>query len=362
MPFDFPVQQSETMARLSQPVLMDLNPLVAARFELMKFTPARRIIEAALESGELQPGSQVMESSSGTFALALSIVCCHYGLNLTLVTGPVSSVVRWRLENLGARLHIVPASNQCEGGIQAARLEVLHDLLAKNPTAFWPQQYTNPLNGQSYQPIAEEILAEYPDIDTIVGSVGSGGSLFGMARVIKRKQPNLKVVGVDHNRSVIFGAEPKRITKMCRETFEQILAMGAGIPMGNVDFELLDEIHWMPVPLMIQEAHDFHHSTGNLVGPSSGAALKVARWQSEFRDGRVLVILPDHGMRYTDTMYNETWLDQWPNDMARQQATPLHIDNPRAVTEHWCNYSWKNQAFFNVLGEPTRPRHANFNP
>ncbi|WP_425089828.1 hypothetical protein [Stappia sp.] len=69
--------------------------LTAAKFELMKFTPAKRILDDALASGRLPPGGQVIESSSGTFALALSILCSLYGLKLTLVTGPVSEIVRW---------------------------------------------------------------------------------------------------------------------------------------------------------------------------------------------------------------------------------------------------------------------------
>ncbi|TIO38029.1 MAG: pyridoxal-5'-phosphate-dependent protein subunit beta, partial [Mesorhizobium sp.] len=81
--------------------------LVAAKFDLMKFTPAKHILDTALASGQLRAGGHVIESSSGTFALALSILCSLYNLRLTLVTGPTSQIVRWRLENLGAALHTV---------------------------------------------------------------------------------------------------------------------------------------------------------------------------------------------------------------------------------------------------------------
>ncbi|TGS61103.1 pyridoxal-5'-phosphate-dependent protein subunit beta, partial [Mesorhizobium sp. M1C.F.Ca.ET.176.01.1.1] len=102
--------------------------LVVAKFDLMKFTPAKHILDAALASGHLRAGGRVIESSSGTFALALSILCSLYDLRLTLVTGPTSQIVRWRLENMGAVLHTVHASKNCEGGIQQARLEMLAEL------------------------------------------------------------------------------------------------------------------------------------------------------------------------------------------------------------------------------------------
>ncbi|MCZ4093713.1 pyridoxal-phosphate dependent enzyme [Ensifer psoraleae] len=160
---------------LSFPQFVPLaHNLVAAKFDLMKFTPAKHILDAALASGQLRAGGRVIESSSSTFALALSILCSLYGLRLTLVTGPTSQIVRWRLENLGAVLHTIQASKNCEGGIQQARLEVLAELRTSMPDSFWPQQYTNPLNSLSYKSIAERILIEQPKVASIVGTVGSG--------------------------------------------------------------------------------------------------------------------------------------------------------------------------------------------
>ena len=275
----------------------------------------------------------------------------------------MSDVIRWRLENLGAKLHIVHASKNCRGGIQQARLNVLHDLLAENPKAFWPQQYTNPLNGQSYRPIAEEVLSLRGSIDTIVGTVGSGGSLFGLSAVLKEHNEDLKIVAVDHNRSVIFGANAQKITRMCRETFEQILAMGAGIPMGNVCFENCDEVHWVPVPKMIQEVHKFHNATGYLVGPSSGAALTVAQWHAEKEPNKnVLTILPDHGVRYADTIFSPDWIKQWPDDMANSWTEPELIETLDDVTENWCQLMWSRRCFKTLKGHDPKPRDSGYNP
>ncbi|MET4359264.1 cysteine synthase [Bradyrhizobium sp. RT9b] len=337
--------------------------LVAAKFDLMKFTPAKHILDSALASGQLNPGGHVIESSSGTFALALSVLCSLYDLRLTLVTGPTSQIVRWRLENLGAVLHTVHASNNCEGGIQQARLQVLAELRSSMPDTFWPQQYTNPLNSLSYKPIAEKVILTQPKIDSIVGTVGSGGSLVGIASILRHENPDLEVIAVDHNRSVIFGAQAKRISKMCRETFEQILAMGAGIPMGNVDFELVDEVHWVPVPKMIQKVHDFHRRTGMLVGPSSGAALAVAEWRAAQAPSRnVLTIFPDHGVRYGETIFNPIWLDNWSKDLARDWGMPSDISSTDEVSDGWCRFKWGRRKYRDVTGTDPAPRPNGYNP
>ncbi|MDA9405755.1 pyridoxal-phosphate dependent enzyme [Bradyrhizobium sp. CCBAU 45384] len=358
-----PVNES-VIEGLSFPTFLQTEQnLLVAKFDLMKFTPAKHILDAALENGQLQAGSRVIESSSGTFALALAILCSLYGLRLTLVTGPTSEIVRWRLENLGATLHTVTASKNCEGGIQQARLEVLAKLRQSMPDSFWPQQYTNPLNSLSYKPIAERALLAEPRIDAIVGTVGSGGSLFGIASVLQRNNPDLEVIAVDHNRSVIFGAQATQISRMCRETFEQLLAMGAGIPMGNVDFELCDEVHWVPVPKMVQKVHQFHRRTGMLVGPSSGAALAVAEWRAAQKPWQnVLTILPDHGIRYVETMFNPTWLKNWSDDLARDWDGPTDIISLKDVSEGWCRFEWGRRKYRNVLGSDPAPRPAGYDP
>ncbi|MFC3530527.1 pyridoxal-phosphate dependent enzyme [Paracoccus mangrovi] len=364
MTIHFAKPDASVLRTFSEPMFVKLCPnLTAAKFDLMKFTPAKSIIENAFSSGRLVRGGHVMESSSGTFALALAILCSQYGLHLTLVTGPVSRVVRWRLESLGAKLHVVNQSNLCEGGIQQARLGVLAKLLEESPDAFWPQQYTNPLNAASYRPFPTRLLDEGRRFDTLVGTVGSGGSLFGFARVLLEDNPDLKVVAVDHNRSVIFGAKASTITRMCRESFEQVLAMGAGIPMGNVSFQDCDEVHWVPVPKMVQQVHQFHTETGLLVGASSGAALTVAKWHAEQEpDRNVLTILPDHGVRYVETLFDPEWLGRWPEDLRATWDRPEDKGSLEDITEGWCRMTWGRKPFEAVAGHPPLPRHAGYNP
>lgn len=354
----------DTIRLFSKPEFIKIyQNLIAAKFDLMKFIPAKAIIDDALGTGKLQKGGHVIESSSGTFALALSILCSIYGLRLSLVTGPVSPIVEWRLRQLGAEMIIVPTANNCEGGIQQARLTVLKDVLAANPDAFWPRQYTNPLNPASYSGFADLVLETLGHVDIVVGSVGSGGSLCGTAGYLRRHNPELHATAVDHNRSVLFGAEPERITKLDRDTYEQLLAMGAGIVMGNLDHTQCDDVHWVPIPKMIREVHVFHKETGFLVGPSSGACLAVAKWVARRHpDKKILTILPDHGVRYVNTMFNPDWLGRWTADLDRDWTEPRECPSPKAVNEDWCRCEWKRSSFLDRVGVPPGPRQANYNP
>lgn len=168
---------AESVRQFSTPQLIELAPHhYAAKFDLMKFIPAKAIIDNAIQTGKLQKGGRVIESSSGTFALALAIICSQRDLSLSLVTGQISDITRWRLEQLGAEVTVVPTANGAEGGIQQARLELLKQMLEGDPDAFWPQQYTNPLNPASYESFGRLIEERLPKIDILVASIGSGGS------------------------------------------------------------------------------------------------------------------------------------------------------------------------------------------
>ncbi|MCI5150775.1 MAG: pyridoxal-phosphate dependent enzyme, partial [Candidatus Electrothrix sp. MAN1_4] len=203
--------------------------LFAEKYDLMKIVPARFIIKQALETGALKKNGLVIESSSGTFAMGLALVCANLGLRLSLVTGPLEASVRWRLEHLGADIEIIPDAGKTLGGIQQARLNRINQIIEKNPRAFWPQQYSNPLHPASYAPIAESVEKRIGKIDLLVASVGSGGSICGMARVLRKSNPSLSVVAVDHNLSVLFGPTSGRAYPLCQECYIPLLGMGSDI-------------------------------------------------------------------------------------------------------------------------------------
>ena len=264
---------------LCQPAIIQMQAnLFAAQFDLMKIVPARFILENALETGALKEGGLVVESSSGTFALGLAIVCANLGLRLSLVTGQLEESLEWRLRHLGASIEKVYSGRGYMGGIQQKRLDRLSQLMAEHPGSFWPRQYDNPLHPVAYAALAESLAKSLGKLDFLVASVGSGGSISGFARVLRKSNPDLAVIAVDHNLSVLFGPTSGEATPLCRECYEPLLGMGSDIVIPNVDHTQCDEVHWVPVAKMINAIHHMHSHYGLLLGPTAGAAYTIADW------------------------------------------------------------------------------------
>lgn len=348
------VQQIDSaLDHLCTPSLMELRPhLFAVKFDLMKIVPARFILENALKTGELEPGGLVVESSSGTFALGLAMVCANLGLRLSLVTGPLEPSVRWRLEHLGASIESVPSeAGQTLGGIQQARLDYLQGVLEKNPGAFWPQQYTNPLHPAAYADIATWLGESIGDVDFIVASVGSGGSMCGMSRILRKTNPDLQVVGVDHNLSVLFGPTTGEAYPLCQECYVPLLGMGSDIVIPNLDHAECDEVHWLPVAKMINAVHDLHSQYGLFLGPTAGAAYAVADWVAANNPGKnVLTIFPDHGIRYLQTIFDPQWLGERQDELKRDWSNPVAVDSPTKVAKDWEYIQWQRRTYQQVMG------------
>lgn len=337
---------------LCRPDIIQLQPnLVAAQFDLMKIVPARFILENALETGLLQEGGLVVESSSGTFALGLAIVCANLGLRLSLVTGQLEESVEWRLRHLGASIEKVYSGKGYMGGIQQKRLDRLGQVMAENPGSFWPRQYDNPLHPVAYAALAESLAKSLGKLDFLVASVGSGGSICGFARVLRKSNPDLKVIAVDHNLSVLFGPTSGEATPLCRECYEPLLGMGSDIVIPNVDHTQCDEVHWVPVAKMINAIHHMHQHYGLLLGPTAGAAYSIADWVARAHpDSKVLTIFPDHGIRYLRTVYNAEWLNERAEELQRTWSEPKLVEGPTKVGSDWAYYPWGRRSYPEVLG------------
>lgn len=337
---------------LCRPDLIQLQPnLFALQFDLMKIVPARFILENALETGLLKAGGLVVESSSGTFALGLAIVCANLGLRLSLVTGQLEEALEWRLRQLGASIEKVFSGTGYMGGIQQKRLDRLSQVMADNPGSFWPRQYDNPLHPVAYAALAEAAAKALGRIDFLVASVGSGGSISGFARILRKSNPQLSVIAVDHNLSVLFGPTSGEATPLCRECYEPLLGMGSDIVIPNVDHTQCDEVHWVPVAKMINAIHHMHQHYGLLLGPTAGAAYTIADWVAQANpDSKVLTIFPDHGIRYIKTVYNGEWLKQRAEELQRTWDQPKLVASPTAVGSDWAIYPWGRRSYPEVLG------------
>ena len=306
--------------------------LFAVAFQLMKLMPAGHIIEQAEHRGELKPGTRVIETTSGSMGLGLAMACGLHGLDVSLVGDKgMERDVRRRLLALGADLHIAnrPAP---QGGFQQARLDIVQRLCEAYPDHYRPDQYSNPDNPRSYAPVAELIWTTLGGIDCVVGTVGSGGSTGGLSDALRSVVPDLRLIGVDTPGSVLFGT-PERP--------RLIRGMGSSIRPPNHDPARFDEVHWVPAPQAFWAARQLYRKHFLYMGATSGAAYLVGRWWERRHPGaKVVVILPDEGARYRDTVYNRSWLQRHGAFLRRKPGEPALVSDPSQVRGGWSRMDW----------------------
>lgn len=306
--------------------------LYCANFRLMKLLPANYIIRNAITKEYLNKSSIVIETSSGTFGLGLAMVCNLYGFKLFIVSDPVMDIfLKRRLEYLGAKVIIVKKANII-GGFQSSRLDQIVILRKQYPNNFWTNQYDNPDNPNSYVRVAEQIYNTIGNIDIIVGSVGSGGSMCGITSHLRKYNKNLYAVGVDTNGSVLFGQDDKpRILR----------GLGNSIIPKNLNHAIFNEIHWIEANQAYLETRNLYNKYSVFCGGTSGAAYSVGNWlKMTYPDKRILMVFPDEGYRYQNTIYNNNWLKKEGLNNIDFISGPKLIINPKQATRGWFRIMW----------------------
>jgi cysteine synthase A len=224
---------------------------------------ALAMVEAAEQSGALQPGGTIVEPTSGNTGIGLAMVAAVKGYKLVLVMPDSMSIERRRLMlAYGASFDLTPRAEGMKGAIARAQA-----LVASTPGAWMPQQFENPANIDVHvRTTAQEILADFPDgIDALITGVGTGGHLTGTARLLKAKFPNLQVFAVEPAASpVLSGGSPAP---------HPIQGIGAGFIPQNLDTSLLDGVIQVEAEAAREYARRSAREEGMLVGISSGATL-----------------------------------------------------------------------------------------
>ena len=326
------------------PRVIRLAPnLFAAAFPLMKLCPARFILDRAADEGRIRPGSHIIETTSGTFGLALAMLAALRGYRLTLVSDPIiDAALRRRLEDLGATVEIVPRPAE-PGGYQGARLARMRELQRAHPDHFWPSQYDNPHNAGGYASVAELLAETVGRVDSLVGTVGSGGSMCGTAEYLRVPFPAMRAVGVDTHGSVLFGHpdEPRLLR-----------GLGNSLMPRNLDHTAFDEVHWVPAGDAFRATRALHRAHALYMGATSGAAFLVARWEAARDPDRVVVaLLPDEGHRYQDTVYDDRWLAEHGIGPAPLPDEPAAAAHPSGAGPQWTRMEWARRTWDQVMGE-----------
>nr|WP_239476918.1 MULTISPECIES: PLP-dependent cysteine synthase family protein [Nocardia] len=269
----------------------------------MKDRPALHMVRRARERGELRPGARIVESSSGTLGLGLALAGMVHQHPVTVVTDPgLEPIVARMLGAYGTTVELVTEAHP-SGGWQQARRDRVARLLAANPGAWCPDQYNNPDNVDSYDALARELIEQLGTVDVLVCAVGTGGHSAGIARVLRRFNPEMTLIGVDTISSTIFGqpAGPRLMR-----------GLGSSILPANVDYDAFDEVHWVAPAEAVWAARTLaatHHASG---GWSVGAVALVAGWAARVTsaDTQIAAVFPDGPHRYFDTVYNDTYCAQ----------------------------------------------------
>ena len=287
------VQQIEKAEQLKARVLVKIesfNPGGSVKDRI-----ALAMINDAEQSGALRPGGMIIEPTSGNTGIGLAWVSSVKNYQLVLTMPDTMSVERMNLlKALGARLVLTPGSEGMKGAIRRAE-----ELRNENPGAIILQQFANPANPAMHErTTAEEIWRDTDGrVDIFVAGVGTGGTLCGTARGLKRHNPALKAVAVEPSDSAVLSGHPAGPHK--------IQGIGAGFVPGNYDPEVVDQIMTVTSDDAIRASRLAARSEGLLVGISSGAALHAAIELARLpeNEGKTIVaILPDTGERYLSTL------------------------------------------------------------
>jgi cysteine synthase A len=248
------------------------------------------MLDAAEREGRIEPGSVVVEPTSGNTGIALALVCAARGYRLILTLPEGMSRERTALlRAYGAEVHETPSMGGMNESVELARSIVArHD-------GFMPMQFSNPANAEIHRrTTAEEIWSDLDgEIDAFVAGVGTGGTITGVGHVLKERRPDAQVIAVEPASSpVLSGGEPGP---------HRIQGIGAGFVPDVLDRSVIDEVIPVSDEDAIETAGAVAKREGVLVGISAGAALYAAlevAGRPEMQGKRVVAIVPDSGERY----------------------------------------------------------------
>ena len=283
-----------------------LNPMGSIKDRI-----AKHMIEIAEKEGRIKPGYTIVDNSSGNTALALAMVGALKGYKVKMVVRDSISPEKIEfLEVLNVELvlidHTIPPESPDSYN------NIAPQIAEETPNGYYFDQHNNRENNEAhYKTTGPEIWEQMEGkIDYFVAGIGTGGTISGVSKFLKEKDPNIRVIGVDPFGSVFFDYfHTKRTIKPSPYLLE---GLGDEFIIGCVDFDLIDNVYQITDKQAFQMTRKLANKEAILAGGSSGAtiwaSLKLAREID--KPARIVTIFADSANRYLSTIYNDDWLEE----------------------------------------------------
>lgn len=267
---------------------------------------AKQMLNAAEESGQLQPGGVVIESSSGNTGISLAMYAAERGYRfICVIDNHVPREKVDALRALGAQIEHVGADLPPDYHAATERMLKVEELKALYPNAFFTSQGDNPENPKAHHDgTAMELLEELGSFDEFVTSVGTGGTVSGVGRRLKEVLSDVTITGVEPDGSIIFGNP--------YHPFYQSGSGTAQIIFANTDFSVIDNGMQVTDAQAFAACRFMARRYGLLVGGSSGSVIWAVaqRVQADRTLRRIVGVMGDGGERYINTIFNDEWMSE----------------------------------------------------
>ncbi|WP_256583705.1 PLP-dependent cysteine synthase family protein [Burkholderia singularis] len=280
-----------------------MNPGGSIKDRLVK-----HLVKRMQESGELTQDSVLVENSSGNTGAALSMVAAAHGLRcIVTIPDKMSREKISRMRAYGTQVVVAPTA--VDAADPRSYYSVARQIASTTPHAIYPDQYNNPLNAEAhYMSTGPEIWEQTEgEIDVLVSGIGTGGTISGIGRYLKERNPNVQIIGVDPIGSVFYEYFHHR--RLSTPHTYQVEGIGEDYLVKAVDFSVIDDIVQVDDRESFVMARRLVREEGILCGGSSGSAMSVAtRISARYPGKNIVVILPDSGNMYLSKFLDDDWM------------------------------------------------------
>ncbi|AKF95956.1 2,3-diaminopropionate biosynthesis protein SbnA [Brevibacillus laterosporus] len=271
----------------------------------VKIRPAFYILKKAIENGEINQHTTVVESSSGNFGVALASLCKRLRIKFIPIIDPNINFGYEKILRAMSYDVVKVTDRDTTGGYLISRVKKVKELCEQIEHSYWTNQYSNPNNGYAhYYGLGKELADHFDKLDYAFIGVSSGGTISGVSKRLKEKFPNIKIIAVDSEGSVIFGQKPKK---------RYIPGLGSSIVPQNAQDALIDEVIHVAENNTVEGCHKLFEDHAIFAGGSSGTSYyAINQYFQEkklIEKVNVVFLCPDSGSPYVDTIYNNEWIN-----------------------------------------------------